>query len=259
MGLPIDKLVIATNENDILDRFWKTGSYEKSPAPSHKTNREAAQNGIKPHVSGVRETHSPAMDILVSSNFERLLWLLAVEVHADGPPDQRRAQACAKVKQWQSDLKTRGGFGVEPAVLTAARVHFESERVSDDATLAAIRETFAATKATDLRTPGVRNLRGYVLDPHSAVGVAASRRSIARRGPPETHHVALATAHPAKFARAVELALQDEKGFAFENLLPEALRDLEGKERRVEQIPKSEGLGALKAFIRKHVPARVKS
>ena len=56
MGLPVEKLVIATNENDILNRFLKTGSYEKS--------------------SEVAATYSPAMDILISLNFERLLWYL---------------------------------------------------------------------------------------------------------------------------------------------------------------------------------------
>jgi threonine synthase len=58
--------VIATNENDILARFWKNGSYEKVD-PTLVNSR------------GVKETHSPAMDILVSSNFERLLWYLAFE------------------------------------------------------------------------------------------------------------------------------------------------------------------------------------
>ena len=64
MGLPIEKLVIATNENDILDRFLKTGTYERSDT--------------------VAATLSPAMDILISSNFERLLWYLARENLAQG-------------------------------------------------------------------------------------------------------------------------------------------------------------------------------
>lgn len=63
MGLPVEKLVIATNENDILDRFLKTGTYERS--------------------ANVLATHSPAMDILISSNFERLLWYLAREFLAE--------------------------------------------------------------------------------------------------------------------------------------------------------------------------------
>ncbi|KAL1836429.1 hypothetical protein VTK73DRAFT_5069 [Phialemonium thermophilum] len=77
MGLPVDKLVIATNENDILDRFWKTGRYEKKPARGPEAEGGIAADGAKAHEDGVRETLSPAMDILVSSNFERLLWFLA--------------------------------------------------------------------------------------------------------------------------------------------------------------------------------------
>lgn len=68
MGLPVDKLVIATNENDILDRFWKTGRYEKKPAQGQKAEGGLQVDGVKAHEDGVRETLSPAMDILVSSS-----------------------------------------------------------------------------------------------------------------------------------------------------------------------------------------------
>jgi threonine synthase len=78
MGLPIGKLVVATNENDILARFWKNGRYEK--VDSSPSDRQAS---LTKDASGVKETLSPAMDILVSSNFERLLWYLAFE-NADG-------------------------------------------------------------------------------------------------------------------------------------------------------------------------------
>lgn len=69
MGLPVDKLVVATNENDILHRFWETGRYEKSPV----------QDGNK--AEACKETYSPAMDILVSSNFERTMWFLAKGIY----------------------------------------------------------------------------------------------------------------------------------------------------------------------------------
>ena len=59
MGLPISKLIIATNENDILQRFWQTGAYEKQGY--------LIEDGAKAHPEGVNETLSPAMDILVSS------------------------------------------------------------------------------------------------------------------------------------------------------------------------------------------------
>ena len=235
MGLPIAKLVVATNENDILDRFWRTGTYEK---PS----------------SGVQATHSPAMDILVSSNFERLLWFLALETSSQGSLEKQCTAASAQVASWQDALKTHGGFRVSPAILTAAQKHFASERVSDQQTVDRIRETYAATRNTSLRTPGAAALPGYVLDPHTAVGVAAAYRSIAERGA-SACHVALATAHPAKFASAVELALEKEKAFSFEALLPPALRELKDKKRRVKKIDKASGLEGLRKFIREKAPA----
>ena len=75
MGLPIDKLIVATNSNDILARFWKSGAYEKvdSSAGSGPTAPVEGASDGKQAIGGVKETLSPAMDILVSSNFVRLL------------------------------------------------------------------------------------------------------------------------------------------------------------------------------------------
>ena len=67
MGLPIEKLVIATNENDILDRFFKSGSYSKRPVHGQEAEGGFKEDGVKAHEDGVKETLSPAMDILVSS------------------------------------------------------------------------------------------------------------------------------------------------------------------------------------------------
>lgn len=111
LGLPVGKLVVATNENDILARFWKTGVYEKAPV------------GEKVEV---RETLSPAMDILVSSNFERLLWYLALESGGGG-----EEQASETLKGWMDQLKSEGRVDVGQDVLKLARRDFEAERVSD--------------------------------------------------------------------------------------------------------------------------------
>jgi threonine synthase len=125
MGLPNAKLAIATNANDILTRFWKTGRYEKvdsSMASALKGNQDA---------SGVRETLSPAMDILVSSNFERLLWYLASENSSSSDETSRRREACETVARWMNDVKKNGRMEVPPAVLETARRDFVAERVDD--------------------------------------------------------------------------------------------------------------------------------
>lgn len=224
MGLPVDKLVIATNENDILDRFWKTGRYEKQVVQGPEAQGGLEVDGVKAHEDGVRETLSPAMDILVSSNFERLLWFLAYEFATTVGMDEEfnRKQAGQEVSAWLKDLKAKGGFGpVYRDVLESARRSFESERVSDHQTL----ETIGA----------FYDRINYVLDPHSAVGITAALRSIQRAGA-EIPHISLATAHPAKFAGAVELALKGKEGFDFANVLPEEFIELGKKERRVTDI-----------------------
>ncbi|PHH64439.1 hypothetical protein CDD80_1133 [Ophiocordyceps camponoti-rufipedis] len=215
MGLPLEKLVIATNENDILDRFWKTGRYDKKPAT----------NGTANHAGGVRETLSPAMDILVSSNFERLLWYLAFEFASTAGMDSQwsRTQASQEVTAWLSDLKSKGGFGpVYIDVLESARRTFESERVTDLETVQTIKKFY-----TDV---------SYVLDPHTAVGITAAERSMSRTPLP---HISLSTAHPAKFSGAVNLALKGESGFDFESVLPADLAALANMETRMTTVEAS--------------------
>ncbi|KAF2717881.1 tryptophan synthase beta subunit-like PLP-dependent enzyme [Polychaeton citri CBS 116435] len=246
MGLPAEKLVIATNENDILYRFWKTGYYEKHPVEGRQAEGGIEEDGVKAHSEGVKETLAPAMDILVSSNFERLLWFLAYGVSSVGEVNRRRMEAGEKVKNWLGDLKTKGGFGVDSTILDAAKSTFESERVSDKQTLDTIKATYRKTlpasshqtngtadAALPPPTKGTEQDGHYILDPHSAIGIAASLRSIAR-APAGTEHVALATAHPAKFANAVELALKDEPGFTFAAVLPDQFIGLEEKEKNVK-------------------------
>lgn len=234
MGLPVEKLVVATNENDILHRFWQTGWYEKQPVHGKQAEGGIAADGAKAHEEGVKETLSPAMDILVSSNFERLLWFLAFETSRIEETNRRRMEAGETVKTWLTQLKSNGGFSVNREVSDAAKLQFESYRVSDKETIDTIRDVYSWTlpspngKMTNGHssngvasppTTGTEHNGHYILDPHTAIGVNASLRSI--KDDSTAHQIALATAHPAKFSHAVELALQEVPDFLFESVLPE--------------------------------------
>jgi len=108
MGLPIDRLTIATNVNDILERAVKTGRYE---------------------VLGVTPTASPSMDIQVSSNFERLLF---DAVGRDG----------AHVVRMMNSLSQSGSFTINPDALTYIANDFDAIRTDEDETLKTIHEVY---------------------------------------------------------------------------------------------------------------------
>ncbi|KAF3310342.1 threonine synthase [Orbilia oligospora] len=229
MGLPIEKLVVATNENDILNRFWKSGTYEIHAVSGKDAEGGIPADGVKAHEFGVKETLSPAMDILVSSNFERLLWYLAFEreTTADQELSERQKKASEKVKEMMVALKTQRGFSVTPAMLEEAKSDFGSERVSDSQTVETIREIYTASDSK------------YVLDPHSSVGVTAALRQIASNGS-QIHQVCLSTAHPAKFSHAVDLALNGVDGYNFDDVLPDQFKGLAVAEKRVEDVAKAD-------------------
>ena len=111
MGLPIGRLVIATNHNDILDRTLKTGRYE--------------QRGVNPSTS-------PSMDIQVSSNFERLLF----EVHGRDP---------YAVRRMMQNLAQSGAFNIGDREMEQIRHEFLSGATDEAETAATIRDTLAAT------------------------------------------------------------------------------------------------------------------
>jgi threonine synthase len=246
MGLPAEKLVIATNENDILHRFWETGKYEKHPVHGKQAEGGIPEDGAKAHESGVKETLSPAMDILVSSNFERLLWFLSYDVYSTNSDavSQRRSQAGDHVRNWLNELKSEGGFAVDKQILEAAQADFSSYRVSDEETIETIKYVFNAESS-----------KNYVLDPHSAIGIAATLRSVQVAKPPSTHHIALATAHPAKFANAVELALPEQKEYFQAKVLPDEFKGLEDKPRRVSHVKKAEGWQGVRKVVVAEVEA----
>ena len=111
MGLPIDRLVVATNQNDILHRCLDTGAYQTSE---------------------VHPSISPSMDIQVSSNFERALF------DAYGRDGAAVAQLMAELKE--------GGFNVSQGALQALREHFDSGRVSEEETTVTITQILSRTR-----------------------------------------------------------------------------------------------------------------
>ena len=246
MGLPIAKLIIATNENDILHRFWQTGSYSKHSKPSSEPHEGLSRDGAEAHASGVKETYSPAMDILVSSNFERLLWHLSLEHEFNTNPHNRIEtsirNAGHKINEWFHHLKTNGSFTVDPDILDSARDIFSTYRVSNAETVATIREAYRGTSIEK---------KSYILDPHSAIGVAASLKELSKFS--DIPVISLATAHPAKFAGAVEMALKDEEGFDFDRVLPKEFVGLDQMEKKVIRVENDKGLEGIRDIITEEV------
>jgi len=128
MGLPMGKLVVASNANDILTRFWKSGRYEKFDSGE----LAAKDSGQAIDASGVIETLSPAMDIVISSNFERLLWYLAFGNTMGGSEGERRGSASQTLDGWMRKMKIDGKVQVPMSVLQAANRDFTAERISDE-------------------------------------------------------------------------------------------------------------------------------
>ncbi len=193
MGLPVAKLIVATNVNDILYRALSTGNY--------------AQGTVTP-------TATPSMDIQVSSNFERLLFDL----------DGRDGSALAA---------QMSGFEASKAMtLTRAQRHgaatlFEPARVEAEGMIGAMR--------------WVHDRAGQIIDPHTAIGLAAARASTL---PPDVPLVTLATAHPAKFPDAVDAAC------GVRPALPARIGDLFARQERYDTRPAT--LDAIKDYVKAH-------
>lgn len=194
MGLPIGRLVIATNANNILARALNTGTYD---------------------LRGVQATQSPSMDIQVSSNFERLLFEV---LGRDG----------ASVRGLMDGLKQSRSFEIPAPALAALRTEFDAGSASEAETRAEIARTYSQT--------------GYILDPHTAVGMVTARREWPKN--PETPMVVLGTAHPAKFPDAVE------KAIGLRPALPAHLADLYGRRERFTVLANDQG--EIERFVQRH-------
>ena len=160
----------------------------------------------------VHATLSPSMDIQVSSNFERLLFDWQ---HCQGP----------RVEAMMASFQQSGRFEVPADLIGSSR--FVGHRLDDDQTLAEIARLYQET--------------GELIDPHSAIGIAAAR---AQRSDPAVPVVALATAHPAKFPDAVERAT------GIRPALPSRLANL--FERPEHFVELGNDPSDLKAHIRAH-------
>jgi threonine synthase len=163
------------------------------------------------------QTLAPSMDIVVSSNFERALF----DFH-DGD-----ASAMASL---MSRFRN-GAVQVPAAVLERARAEFSSAVIDDENTCETIATVFAES--------------GYLLDPHTAIGVRAAREC---RRDPATPLVTLGTAHPAKFPDAIERA-----GVPVAPQLPHYMSDLMQRPERCERLPRD--LALLATFVRERVRA----
>ncbi|MFD1381791.1 threonine synthase [Rhodanobacter aciditrophus] len=193
MGLPIDQLVVATNQNDILHRTIATNDMSRQ---------------------ALNVTLSPSMDIMVSSNFERLLF----DAHG------RDSAAIA-------DLMARfnaGDVTLNDQAWSFVKENFDSYKVDDTRTCEVISEVFNATQ--------------YLLDPHTAIGLEAARQCWKDKSVPM---ITLATAHPVKFPEAVEKAGCESPS------LPEHMKDLFERTEAYEVLENS--LADVQSYVAKNI------
>ena len=194
LGLPVGKLICASNANNVLTDFIRTGTYDR--------RRE------------LLKTTSPSMDILVSSNLERLLYLLSGDT--------------GLVAGLMRDLSEKGVYQVPAGLLEKIQAEFFADFCDD-------------RKAGEV-IGRVYKEQGYLMDPHTASGWAAAESYRAQSGS-ENAMVVLSTASPYKFSTAVLEAIGgDTRGSEFERMdrlhaitgvpVPKPLAELRGKEAR---------------------------
>lgn len=160
MGLPIRRLICASNQNNVLTDFLATGTYDRN-RPFHLTM-------------------SPSMDILISSNLERLLCLIAGE---------------KKTAAYMESLRETGAYTVDPDVLAAIHESFAGYYAGENLTAATISEYYENDS--------------YLADTHTAVGLACAGQYAETHPGDTTPLVVASTASPFKFAADVYISLTD--------------------------------------------------
>jgi threonine synthase len=193
MGLDISQFIVGSNRNDILARFFKSGSMK---------------------VTDVVPSLSPSMDIQISSNLERLLFDL---FKRNGP----------KLGEAMNAFRKTGKFAAPKSGFPAVQKLFTGYKLDDAGTLKVMADLYKRT--------------GMLIDPHSAIGVAAAEAARKDKSVPV---VALATAHPAKFPDAVE------KATGVRPALPAHLGNLLSRRERYDVLPKD--LGKIQDYVLTH-------
>ena len=163
MGLPVNKFITASNKNNILTDFFTTGKYD--------ANREFFK------------TNAPAMDILVSSNLERLVWYMSGK---DGD----------KVKEYMEKLKADGIYEVDDETFARIQDQFKAGYLNEEEVLKTIKDCYEDN--------------GYVLDTHTACGYGVLKQYQKETGD-QTKTILLSTASPYKFPESVYKALFNEE------------------------------------------------
>lgn len=162
MGLPVNRLVCASNANNVLTDFIQTGTYNR--------NRS------------FQKTLSPSMDILISSNLERLLY------HLSGRDP-------ARIRGWMTDLKQKGVYQIDEATRAGIDRIFWSAYSGDQETLETIRSVYQRF--------------GYLVDTHTAVGLSVYQKYVAATAD-TARTVVASTASPFKFNESVARAILEE-------------------------------------------------
>ena len=179
LGVPIAKLICASNDNKVLYDFFQTGTYDK--------NREFVL------------TTSPSMDILISSNLERLIYLICGE-------------DSEKTKELMEELKTTGKYTITPE-MKEKLADFAAGYSTEEETAESIHDTYQKT--------------GYVMDTHTAVAAHVCGQYRGKSGD-QTKCVIASTASPYKFVKSVMSAIDAENANADEfDLLPK-LQEVSG-------------------------------
>lgn len=214
MGLFINKFVCASNSNDVLTEFIKTGKYNK--------NRR------------FYTTVSPSMDILISSNLERLLFDLSDNDDA-------------KIKEWMEVLKNSGEYSVDDTVFKKLSESFYSASCDDTKTLDTIGQYFKH--------------HNYLVDTHTAVALSCAEEHITNNDD-RLHMLVVSTASPYKFAQDVLKALSGEtekdafsaieKLYSFTGVaIPRPIAELKEKKPRFdEKVWKTQLKVALDKFLK---------